>query len=258
MSATSIRTLIIDDEPLARRGIRARLSTAGFETVGECESGRAAIAAIRALAPDLVFLDVQMPEVDGFAVIESIGAERMPIVIFVTAFDSYALRAFETHALDYLLKPIDDARFSESLELARVRLSERTSSARARSLEALLADVAREPAGREERIIVRDRGRMLLLDPNDIEWVAADGDYVRIMAGERTYLMRTTLTAMAARLHAPRFVRIHRSTIVNVEHIGEMQPMSNREFVVVLRDGTRLRSSRSYDDEIGNILGLAK
>ncbi|HMI57212.1 MAG TPA: LytTR family DNA-binding domain-containing protein, partial [Gemmatimonadaceae bacterium] len=228
MSAKTIRTLIVDDEPLARRGIRARLTAADIETVGECDGGRAAIDAIRVLAPDLVFLDVQMPEVDGFAVVQSIGTERMPVVIFVTAFDAHALHAFDCHALDYLLKPIDDVRFAEALTRARQCVRDRASR---------MAD----------RIAVRDRGRVALLDPRDIEWVAADGDYVRIHASARSYLVRETLTVMAERLCAPRFVRIHRSTIVNVEQIGELRPMPNREFVVVLRDGTKLRSSRSYD-----------
>jgi two-component system LytT family response regulator len=235
MSATLIRTLIVDDEPLARRGIRARLAAPDIETVGECDGGRTAIDAIRALAPDLVFLDVQMPEVDGFAVVESIGAERMPVVIFVTAFDSHALHAFDCRALDYLLKPIDDARFAEALARARACLRDRASRI-------------------AERIAVRDRGRVALLDPRDIEWVAADGDYVRIHAQNRNYLVRETLTAMSERLCAPHFVRIHRSTIVNVEQIGELLPLPNREFVVVLRNGTKLRSSRSYEETLRKVL----
>lgn len=257
MSETSMRTLIVDDEPLARRGIRARLAAAGVETIGECDGGRAAIDAIRELAPDLVFLDVQMPEVDGFAVLNAIGAERMPIVIFVTAFDSHALHAFESHALDYLLKPIDGARFVEALARARERLRDRAAGARANALEAMLADVSRDIAPRAERIAVRDRGRVAFLDPRDIEWVAADGDYVRIVVGERSYLMRETLSAMAELLRAPRFVRIHRSTIVNVEHIGELRPMPNRELIVVLRDGTKLRSSRSHESELRNALSVS-
>ncbi|HEV7702868.1 MAG TPA: LytTR family DNA-binding domain-containing protein, partial [Gemmatimonadaceae bacterium] len=226
---------IVDDEPLARRGIRARLTAADIAIVGECDGGRSAIDAIHALAPDLVFLDVQMPEVDGFAVVEAIGAERMPIVIFLTAFDTHALHAFDCHALDYLLKPIDDARFTEML--GRVR--------------ECLRDRASRTTG---RIAVRDRGRVALLDPRDICWVGADGDYVRIHASAHSYLVRETLNSMAERLCAPRFARIHRSTIVNVEQIGELRPMPNREFVVVLHDGTKLRSSRSYDEALRNIL----
>jgi two-component system LytT family response regulator len=236
MSATPVRTVIVDDEPLARRGIRARLSAPEFDIVGECGGGREAIESIRALAPDLVFLDVQMPEVDGFAVAEAIGAPRMPIVIFVTAFDAYALRAFDAHAVDYLLKPIDDARFADMLGRVRERMRERAGGVYA------------------SRLAVRDRGRVVLLDPREVEWVAADGDYVRIIACARSYLMRETLTAMAKRLPPPRFARIHRSTIVNVEHVRELVPLSNREFQVVMRSGVRLRASRTYDDALSELI----
>jgi two-component system LytT family response regulator len=253
MTATTIRTLVVDDEPLARRGIRARLTAPDFEIVGECAGGRSAIESIRELTPDLIFLDVQMPEVDGFAVVSAIGAERMPIVIFVTAFDAYALRAFDAHAIDYLLKPIDDLRFSDTLCRVRERMRDRATGVLARQLAAMLAQMA-HAASPATRLIVRDRGRVVLVDPRDVEWVAADGDYVRINAGVHSYLMRETLTAMAARLQPPRFVRIHRSTIVNVEHIRALEPMPNREYLVVLRSGARLRSSRSYDDALRLLL----
>lgn len=177
----------------------------------------------------------------------------MPIVIFVTAFDAYALRAFEAHAIDYLLKPIDDLRFSDTLSRARERVRDRASGVLAAQLAATLARMTRAAAP-ATRLIVRDRGRVVLVDPRDVEWVAADGDYVRINARAHSYLMRETLTAMAARLLPPRFVRIHRSTIVNVEHIRELEPMPNREYLVVLRSGVRLRSSRSYDDALRLLL----
>jgi two-component system, LytTR family, response regulator len=258
MSAAPIRTLIVDDEPLARRGIRARLSAPDFEIAGECAGGRAAIESIRALTPELVFLDVQMPEIDGFAVVDAIGIDRMPAVIFVTAFDSYALRAFESHAIDYLLKPIDDTRFADMLRRVRDRLRERAAGALAIQLAAMLA--ARVPATAQSspRLAVRDRGRVALLDPHDVEWIAADGDYVRITAGARVFLMRETLTAMAARLLPPRFVRIHRSTIVNVEHIRELKPLANRECLVVMRSGTRLRSSRTFDASLQHLLDASR
>jgi two-component system LytT family response regulator len=254
MSAAPIRTLIVDDEPLARRGIRARLATADFEVVSECASGRTAIESIRALTPALVFLDVQMPEIDGFAVVDAIGAERMPVVIFVTAFDAYALRAFESHAIDYLLKPIDDARFSDTLRRVRERLRERTAGALATQLASMLAQLGHVSTQPSPRLAVRDRGRVVLLEPRDVEWIAADGDYVCITAGARTFLMRETLTAMAARLVPPRFVRIHRSTIVNVEHVRELKPLPNREFLVVMRSGAQLRSSRTFDAPLRKLL----
>lgn len=245
--STAIRALIVDDEPLARRGIRARLAAASdFEIVGECAGGRAGIESIRALAPDLVFLDVQMPEVDGFAVVDAIGVEHMPIVIFVTAFDAYALRAFEMHAIDYLLKPIDDSRFSNALGRVRERVRDRAAGVLSTRLATMLARIQQAPPSPSPRLTVRDRGRVVLLDPRDVEWISADGDYVRITAGARTYLVRETLTAMAARLLPP-LVRIHRSTIVNVAHIGELAPLPNREYLVMMRSGARLRSSRTYD-----------
>ncbi len=255
MTASQIRTIIVDDEPLARRGIRARLAASGdVSVVGECANGRTAVESIHSLAPDLIFLDVQMPEVDGFGVVEAVTAKRMPIVIFVTAYDSHALRAFEAHAIDYLLKPIDDARFAQALGRVRERVRDRTAGALAQQLSALLDDVTRAGAASLDRVAVRDRGRLVLLDPRDIEWVAADGDYLRVNASARSYLVRETLTAMEARLPALRFVRIHRSSIVNVAHIAALEPLPNREFVVVLRDGTRLRSSRSYEDRLRRVL----
>ncbi|MEP7065503.1 MAG: LytTR family DNA-binding domain-containing protein [Gemmatimonadota bacterium] len=252
---TSIRTLIIDDESLARRGIRARLPASEFEIVSECSSGSNAIESICALEPDLVFLDVQMPELDGFAVVERVGVERMPLVVFVTAFDAYAVRAFESRAIDYLLKPIDDSRFADTLTRVRERMRDRAAGALAVQLEAMLADTTRVTLP-PPRFAVRDRGRVVLLDPRDIEWIGADGDYVRIIAGARSFLMRETLTAITARLSPPQFVRIHRSTIANVEHIRELEPLPNREYVVVMRSGVQLRSSRSYDDSLRGLLAL--
>ena len=250
-----IRALIVDDEPLARRGICARLPAPEFVVADECATGRAAIESIRSLAVDLVFLDVQMPDIDGFGVIEAIGAAHMPMTIFVTAFDAYAVRAFESHAIDYLLKPINDARFASTLLRARARLHEREAGSLATQYAAALAQLALTANALQPRLSVRDRGRTVLLDPGDVDWVTADGDYVRIASGTRTFLMRETLTAMSERLTAPRFLRIHRSTIVNVEHIRELAPLPNRDYVVVMRDGTRLRASRTYDDAMAELLG---
>ncbi|MFI5243408.1 MAG: LytR/AlgR family response regulator transcription factor, partial [Gemmatimonadales bacterium] len=247
MSASSIRTLVVDDEPLARRGLRARLAgVTDVDVVGECASGRAAVDEIRSLTPDLVLLDVQMPEVDGFEVIELVGPARMPNVIFVTAFDAYALRAFAAHAIDYLLKPIDDARFADALDRVRQRMRDRDAGALARQLASLLAAVG-TATERMARIAVHDRGRVVLLDPDEIAWVGADGDYVRVHANGQRYLVRETLGAMEARLPSHQFVRIQRSTIVNVGRIGVLEPLPNREFLVRLRDGTQLRASRTYD-----------
>ena len=231
-----LRVLIVDDEPLARRGVRVRLERLGdVEIVGECASGTAAIRAIPERRPDLVLLDVQMPEVDGFGVVQAIGAERMPLVVFLTAYDEHALRAFDAQALDYLLKPIDDDRFALAIERVRRRLRERESSGASSEVS---------------RLEVRDRGRVLLIDEQEIDWIAAEGDYVRIHVAGRGHLHRETMAAMQARLDAKRFVRIHRSTIVNVDRVRELRPCGDREQLVVLRDGTRLRASRGFREAL--------
>lgn len=242
MRERKLRVLIVDDEPLARRGVRARLlGQPDMDVVGEAENGLDAVWAVRQLAPDLVFLDVQMPGLDGFGVIEQVGVERMPVVVFLTAFDDHALKAFEAQALDYLLKPIDDERFGMTLQRARRRIAERRAGA-ATTLPGL-------------RIAARDRGRVLLLDANEIDWIEADGDYVRIHAGERGLLVRETMKTIESRLPPEKFVRIHRSTIVNVTCVRELVPHVNREFIVILKDGARLKLSRGYRDRLVTLLG---
>jgi two-component system, LytTR family, response regulator len=264
-----IRAVIVDDEPLARRGIRARLERiGGYTVVAECASGREAIAAIREYAPNVVFLDVQMPGIDGFGVVDEIGADQMPVVIFVTAYDTHALRAFEAHAFDYLLKPIDDDRFASTVDRARRRVVEREESGVARRLAALMHDLRpaleaaerggprpatpEAPAPPGNRIVVRDRDRVIFIDVADIDWIGADGDYVRIHTAGKSRLVRDTMAAMEQRLDPTAFVRIHRSTIVNASRIRELRPYSSREYAVVLRDGTRLRLSRRYRDRLRN------
>ncbi len=245
-----IRALVVDDEPLARRGIRVRLERAGdVDVIAECATGAEAVTAIRDHSPDLVFLDVQMPGLDGFGVVERVGAERMPPVVFVTAYDAHALRAFEVHALDYLLKPIDDERFDTAVQRARRRISERQAGSLGRQLAAALAEL------RDRRILIKDRGRVVILNEADVDWVEAEGDYVRIHAGGRGHLLRETMSAMAERLDPTRFARIHRSTIVNVSRIRELKALPNREYTVVLRDGTQLRLSRGYRDALKGHLG---
>lgn len=267
---TPLRVLIVDDEELARRGVAARLARGGgVEVVGECESGEDAVAAIGALSPDVVFLDVQMPELDGFEVVARVGPDRMPPVVFVTAYDAHALRAFDAHALDYLLKPIDDERFAEAVERVRQRVAERRVGAVVRQLAAALAElggpaarggapVGRAPTAPRDRLIVRDGGRVTFVDVDDVDWVAADGDYVRLHVRGRGHLVRETIAAMAARLPAGRFVRIHRSAIVNVDRVRELHPHTNRELRVVLRDGTRLKVSRGYRDQIAALFAGAR
>lgn len=259
-----IRALIVDDEPLARRGILARLARArDVEVVGECGGGREAVRAIRELAPDLVFLDVQMPGLDGFGVVETVGPDRMPLTIFVTAYDQHAIRAFEAQAFDYLLKPIDEERFDRAMERARRRLAERREGALGRRLAAVLAE-AGEPVrgakseagdGRTERFLIPARGRVVPVASDDVDWIEAAGDYVRLHVGQTSHLLRETMKGIEEQLDPGPFVRIHRSTIVNVERIRELRPHFNREYVVVLHDGTELKLSRGYRDRFDALFG---
>ena len=242
----TLRVLIVDDEPLARRRVRGLLAGArDVEVVGECAGGRAAVAAIREAAPDVVFLDVQMPELDGFGVLAEVGAARAPAVVFVTAHDEHALRAFEVHALDYLLKPFRRERFEEALRRARAAAARGAPDAR---LAALLED--RERARRRaERLLVRDGGRVTFVRVASIDWLEAAGNYVKLHAGGAEHLVRETLTALEARLDPERFARIHRSLIVNLDRVAEVLPGRN-DGVVVLAGGTRLPLSRSYRDRL--------
>lgn len=229
-----IRVLIVDDEPLARRGVRLHLEAAGgFVVVAESANGREAIRDIERLAPQVVFLDVQMPGIDGLGVIDAVRSERMPVTIFVTAHDAHALRAFDAHAVDYLLKPIDPARFARAVERVRMLVTSGTIP---------------------QRIVLRDGGRVLLVDHDEIDWIAADGDYVRVWVAERGHLVRHTIGGMESRLDPSRFARIHRSAIVNVARVREIRRQGDRAFQIVLRDGTMLKMSRGYRDRLAGLV----
>ncbi|HEX9981742.1 MAG TPA: LytTR family DNA-binding domain-containing protein [Thermoanaerobaculia bacterium] len=247
-----IRVLIVDDEPIARRGIRQRLQgEADLEVVGECGDGAAAIEAITELAPDLVFLDIQMPEVGGFDVIEAIGVARMPAVIFVTAYDEHALRAFDVHAVDYVLKPIDRHRFRTAVKRARRRLAHRAGEQRApgqldRRIAAALAELGRPAPDYAKRLAIKGDGRVILVDVDEVDRLEAAGNYVEVHSGARHHLVRDTMASLEARLDPARFVRVSRSSIINADRVRELQPMFNGDFVVVLRDGTKISGSRRY------------
>jgi two-component system LytT family response regulator len=250
-----IRTLVVDDEPLARERLTSLLAAEpDIEVLGQCRDGEEAVRGIMDHTPDLVFLDVQMPGVDGFGVINAIGPDRMPTVIFVTAYDEYALRAFEVHALDYLLKPFGRDRFRETLKHARASLERRRAGDLGRRLLALVNDIKPE-APKLDRLVVKSGGRVFFLRTEDLDWIEAAGNYVRLHLGEEAHLFRETMTHMEARLDTRRFVRIHRSRIVNTERIKELQPWFNGEYVVVLRNGTRLPLSRGYRDKLQERLG---
>jgi two-component system LytT family response regulator len=248
---------IVDDEELARRGIRSRLaSRTDLEIVAECTSGREAVDAIAEHAPDLVFLDVQMPGLDGFDVIDAVGPKRMPVVIFVTAYDEHALRAFDVHALDYLLKPIDEERLHEAIDRARDRVTQQHNSQLGDRLTSLLdAVTAGELAdegddGITERFVIKTGGRITFVDASAVHWVEAAGDYVRLHTSEKVHLLRETMGGMEDRLDPDRFLRIHRSTIINTEQLKELRPYGNSEYIVVLADGTELKLSRTYRDTL--------
>jgi two-component system, LytTR family, response regulator len=252
---SKMRALVVDDEPMARERVLSLLQHEDdVEVVGECSDGEQAIAAIRHYTPDLVFLDVQMPGIDGFGVIQAIGAESMPIVVFITAYDEYALKAFEVHAADYLLKPFGRDRFQETLKHARASLERRRAGDLGRRLLALVNDIKPETP-KLDRLVVKSGGRVFFLRTEDIDWIEAAGNYVRLHLAEESHLFRETMNRMEARLDSRRFARIHRSRIVNTERIKELQPWFNGEYVVVLRNGTRLPLSRGYRDKLQEQLG---
>lgn len=247
-----LRTLIVDDEPLARERVRGLLAhESGVDAVLEARNGIEAIQLIREERPDLVFLDVQMPEMDGFGVIETIGAERFPAVIFTTAYDQYALRAFEVAAADYLLKPLDPDRFHRAMERAR------SLAQRPQALEAeLLGLLQRLPSRPKylERLVVRSGGRISFLRTDELDCIEACGNYLKLCVGSEEHLLRMTISAIEGRLDPGRFYRIHRSTIVNVEKVKELQSTFHGEYVVILLSGRRLTLSRTYRDKLQALL----
>jgi two-component system LytT family response regulator len=257
-SRDPIRVVVVDDEPLARDCVRLALrQDPSARVVAECGNGRSALAAIRRHEPDLVFLDVQMPGLDGFGVVETLGPERMPAVVFVTAYDSYALRAFRLHALDYLLKPFDDERFGETLLHARRCLEQARDGRLAERLAALVRDRAPEPAGAPDpgqafatRILIRRSDRLEFLPLASVDWIEAAGNYVRVHAGPRAELVRVTLAALLDRLDPSMFSRIHRSVVVNVGRVREMHPWYGGDYNAVLADGQELRVSRRYREAL--------
>lgn len=253
-----IRAIIVDDEPLAREGVRLHLeSETDIEIIGEAGGGEEAVSQIETLKPDLVFLDVQMPGLDGFGVIEAIGAQHMPVTIFTTAYDQFALRAFDAHAIDYVLKPYDAERFKLALGRARTQLSGRKQVEIDQRLGALLEEL-RSRNQFLERLVVRSGGRILILRVGDVDWVEAASNYVRLHAAGKEYLLRETMTALEAKLDPMQFVRIHRSTIVRVDRIRELEPLFQGDYVVILSDNTRLTSSRGYREKLQELLQGSK
>ena len=250
-----IQALIVDDEPLARERLRKLLKDESeIEVIGECADGREAVATIQQQRPDLVFLDVQMPELDGFGVLKEIQGERMPAVIFVTAHDKFALRAFEVHAVDYLLKPFDRERFQTALRRALDQIKHHQTGELSQRLTALLAEV--KPAAKHlERLPIKSSGKVIFLKTDEIDWIEAADNYVSLHVGAEAHLHRETMSALAEQLAPQKFLRISRSTIVNVERIKELQPLFHGEYVVILRNGAKLTLSRNYRDALHQLMG---
>lgn len=254
MKQTMIRTLIVDDEPLARRGIRAHLANErDVAIIAECRNGQEAVTAIKQQSPDLVFLDVQMPELDGFEVLAAIGAKRMPAVIFVTAYDKYALRAFEVQALDYLLKPFDAERFTRAMQRARLQLEQRTAADFSDRLQNLLDDL--KPNQKyKERLAIKSAGRIFFLNVAEIDWIEAADNYASLHVAGEEHLLRETMNSLEQQLDPAKFLRIHRSRIINLQRLKELRPLFRGEYEIRLQDGTCLESGRRYRSRLLELL----
>jgi two-component system, LytTR family, response regulator len=240
-----LRTIVVDDEGPARDKLKILLAQeSDIKVIAECENGAAAIAALKETKPDLLLLDIQLPDMDGFSVLKAVPPEEIPIVIFTTAYDQYAIKAFDAHALDYLLKPFDHERLRDALH--RARLAVRTQSDRVLTDRLLnILQVARA-APQARRLLVRTGGRVVFLAYDEIEWIEAAANYVRVHAGKVSYMLRSSIGTIAEKLPNDQFVRIHRSTVVNARIIKELQPCNSGEFIVVLRNGKELSCSRGY------------
>jgi two-component system LytT family response regulator len=259
---TPMRVVIVDDEPLARRGIRQLLAShEDIEVAGEARNGREAVRMLNALAPDLVFLDVQMPECDAFAVLRQLAVEPLPAVIFVTAYDTFAVRAFESHALDYLVKPVHEARFQDALARARERLRSKEAVELSRRLSLLLANGgmggdanAARPPEPSRRLVIGTGGSDLILEVAEIDWIEADDYYAAVHARGRRHLVRESLASLEGRLDRAQFVRVHRSAIVNLAQVREIPAQAAGDSIVLLRSGTQLPLSRRRREQVADAI----
>lgn len=264
-----MRVILADDEPLARQRLRRLLANeAEIDIIGECHDGPSTLDAVLRLHPDLLLLDIQLPELDGFGVLAGIPAEQIPLVIFVTAYDQHALRAFEVRALDYLVKPFDAPRLHAAIERARRELNGAAAQGEQTRLSALVEHLATEQRELEkallkpgdrylQRVMLRSQGRVFFIRTADIDWIEAAGNYVRLHAGRESHLLRVTMNAIEQRLDPEHFLRIHRSTIVNIDRVRELHPWPSGEYTVVLRDGARLKLSRGFRERLAERMGSA-
>jgi two-component system, LytTR family, response regulator len=247
-----LRVLIVDDERLARRGVILRLrKMSGIEIAGECADGLSAVEKILTLAPDLVFLDIQMPGMDGFEVLRALPREQLPGVIFLTAWEQHALRAFEVHALDYLLKPVDDERFAAAVHRARWLCD---SASKQQMNERILRMLGSDAARYLSRFVVRSGSRIRIVHADDTDWIAAAGDYSELHVRWQAHLLRETMNSLEQKLDPEKFVRVHRSRILRTACIAELSAIDNREFLITMTDGSRHRSSRTYADKLNEWL----
>ena len=266
-SKENLTTIVVDDESLARRGLKLRLAELeGVEVLAECRNGREAIEAIRTLEPDLVFLDIQMPGLDGFDVVRELQSDHMPLIVFVTAFDQYAIRAFDVHAVDYVLKPVDEARLEEAVARARNRLAGRVrDDQKQRLLEVIVELTGKSESAIEEmlsadgpaypdKLTIKDGAEVVLVPTQDIEWVDAAGDYMCIHAKGETHVMRSTMKDLEAQLDPATFRRIHRSTLVNLDRVVKLSSHINGEYFLTLDCGASLKMSRTYRDSVAHLL----
>lgn len=277
-----MKVLIVDDEPIARRRVRRLLRMEeDVEVVGECAGGQEAVTAIREQRPDLVFLDVQMPDLDGFGVVAALGEEKLPAIVFITAYDEYAVRAFDVHAMDYLLKPFDPDRFRAAFVRARQHMEQVSSAEAGRRITSLLEQVLGEaktgalvaanaasgssggatatvapPAPARprylDRLMVKHDGRVFFVKVADVDWFEASGNYVRVYVGRASHLIRETMHGIEEQLDPNQFARIHRAVIVNLDRIRELQPWFAGDYIVILRDGRQLKLSRTYREQLQN------
>ncbi len=249
----SVRAIIVDDEPLARKGLLRHLQAhAGIQVIRECGDGRAAVESILAERPDLVFLDIQMPEMDGFQVIERIGKHRMPLIVFVTAYDQYALSAFDANAVDYLLKPFRKERFERALARVMDRIKGNPETDMTERIAAAMDALGRRQ-GYLQRIPVSQNGRIRLVAVEEIEWIEASGNYARLHSGTSIYEIRETLTSLERKLDPNGFARVHRSAIVNLHRVKEIHPWFHGHHVILLESGRKVRMSR-YQRNVSELL----
>ena len=257
MVSAAIRTILADDEPLARKKLRILLGAEpDLEVIAECSDGRETVAAVQQHKPDLLLLDIRMPDADGFEILNQISRDQMPIVVFTTAYDQYAIRAFQAQALDYVLKPFDEERLHQALDRVRAELLKSRDNSADRTPERNAA-TRPGPQSLDRRLVIRTGGRVVFLDLDEVDWIEAAANYVKVNVGKDSYLLREAISRISEKLDPDRFVRIHRSTIVNIAKIKELQPCDSGEYIAILKNGKGLSCSRTYRNQLQLLIDKA-